>query len=211
MSPPTEPCAAVAGARRRAPSPAALRPRRRTSPRSSAKAQPTPTPAMRKPPSAGPARRRATGRMNWSSEFACGSSEAGRTSGTIASNAGPKNAVPAPKTATSSEHVPELERAGEREDGDHADCQPARDVRGEHQAAAVEAVAHDAAQQQEGERRHGHGDADHRERRRRVGERVDLPRQRDDEDAVSQQRDAHPAPQQPEVPQCAAARGGEHG
>ena len=66
-----------------------------------ANAQPTPTPAMRKPPSAGPASRRATGRMNWSSEFACGSSEAGSTSGTIASNAGPKNAVPAPKTATS--------------------------------------------------------------------------------------------------------------
>ncbi len=39
--------------------------------------------------------------MNWSSEFACGSREAGSTSGTIASKAGPKNAVPAPKTATS--------------------------------------------------------------------------------------------------------------
>ena len=112
MSPPTEPCApwivragaAIANsAAAETANVAAL----------SAKAQPTPTPSMRKPPSAGPASRRATGRMNWSSELACGSSEAGRTSGTIASNAGPKNAVPAPKTATSSEHVPQLERAGE--------------------------------------------------------------------------------------------------
>ena len=157
---------------------------------------------MRKPPSAGPARRRATGRMNWSSELACGSSEAGRTSGTIASNAGPKNAVPAPKTATSRSMCQSSSAPVSDEDGDHPDREPSRHVRGEHQAAAVEAVAHDAAHQQEGERRHGHGDADHRERRRRVRERIDLPRQRHDEDAVSQQRDAHPAPQQPEVPQA---------
>ena len=67
----------------------------------SANAQPTPTPSMRKPPAAGPASRRASGRTNWSSELACGSSEAGSTSGTIASKAGPKNAVAAPKPATS--------------------------------------------------------------------------------------------------------------
>ncbi len=55
---------------------------------------------MSRPPSAGPASRSATGRTNWSSEFARASSEAGRTSGTIASNAGPKNAAPAPYRAT---------------------------------------------------------------------------------------------------------------
>lgn len=44
----------------------------------------------------GPARRSAIGLTKWSRAFAWPSSCAGRTSGTIASNAGPKNAAPAP-------------------------------------------------------------------------------------------------------------------
>ncbi len=63
---------------------------------SSAKAVPTPKAATSQPPSAGPASRKAIGRTNWSSEFACGSIDSGSRPGTIASNAGPKNAVPAP-------------------------------------------------------------------------------------------------------------------
>ena len=63
---------------------------------STAKAVPTPSPATSQPPSAGPASRKQIGRMNWSSEFAWASSDSGSRSGTMASNAGPKNAVPAP-------------------------------------------------------------------------------------------------------------------
>ncbi len=63
---------------------------------STAKALDVPMAAMSHPPAAGPASRRATGRTNWSSEFAAGRSDAGRRSGTTASNAGVKNAVPTP-------------------------------------------------------------------------------------------------------------------
>ena len=80
-----------------------------------------------------------------------------------------------------------------------ADGEPADDVGGDHHAAAVEAVADHAAQEQEGDGRHRHRDPDERQRRGRVGQRVDLPRHRDEEDAVAEQRDAHPAPQQAEV------------
>jgi hypothetical protein len=55
-----------------------------------------PKAAIIQPPIAGPTIRKAAGRTNWSSEFACVSSASGTRSGTIASNAGPKNAVPAP-------------------------------------------------------------------------------------------------------------------
>jgi len=54
--------------------------------------------AMIQPPIAGPARRWAIGRTNWSSELAAGRSAPGRMSGTSASKAGVKNAVPAPYT-----------------------------------------------------------------------------------------------------------------
>ena len=63
---------------------------------SSVKATPVPATAMSTPPTAGPTRRSAIGRTRWSSALACASSSAGRTSGVIASNAGPKNAPPAP-------------------------------------------------------------------------------------------------------------------
>ena len=52
--------------------------------------------AISHPPTAGPSIRNAAGRTNWSSEFAAVSSVVGTSSGTIASKAGPKNAVPAP-------------------------------------------------------------------------------------------------------------------
>ena len=82
---------------------------------------------------------------------------------------------------------------------DRADGEAAHDVGGEHHPAAIEAVADHAAEQQEDDRRHGHRDADDGQRGRRVRERVDLPRHRDQEDAVAEQRDAHAAPQQAEV------------
>ena len=63
---------------------------------STANAVPVPTPATSTPPSAGPARRSAIGRTNWSSELAAARSAAGTMSGTTASKAGVKNAVPTP-------------------------------------------------------------------------------------------------------------------
>src|SRR5205814_8795162 len=60
---------------------------------STTNAAPTET-ATSQPPSAGPASRSAIGRTNWSSEFAAARSLAGSRSGTIASKAGVKNAVP---------------------------------------------------------------------------------------------------------------------
>ena len=174
---------------------------------SNANAVPTPTASMSRPPSAGPASRSATGRTNWSSEFARASSEAGRTSGTIASKAGPKNAAPAPYSATRattchSSSMPVIDRTAMA-----ADRQAARDVGGEHHAAPVEAVGDHAAEQQERDRRDRHRDADERERGRRVRQRVDLPRHRDEEDAVAHEGDAHATPEEPEV---AVAKGGEH-
>ena len=62
---------------------------------STAKAMPVPR-AIRAPPRTGPRRRIAIGRMNWSSEFADGRSARGTSSGTIASKAGVKKAVPMP-------------------------------------------------------------------------------------------------------------------
>src|SRR5438093_8914397 len=63
---------------------------------SSANAVPDPSPATMAPPTAGPTRRSAIGRTNWSREFAAGRSAEGTMSGTTASKAGMKNAVPTP-------------------------------------------------------------------------------------------------------------------
>ena len=65
---------------------------------SSPKDHPTPTTPMTTPPTAGPARRSASGRMSWSSELAWASASDGSSSGTRASEAGSKNAVAAPYT-----------------------------------------------------------------------------------------------------------------
>ena len=62
-------------------------------------AVPGPHAAISHPPIAGPSMRAAAGRTNWSSEFAWFRSRLGTSCGTIASNAGPKKAVPAPNTA----------------------------------------------------------------------------------------------------------------
>src|SRR4051794_28553256 len=169
---------------------------------SNANAAPMPTASMSTPPSAGPARRSATGRTNWSSELACASSAAGRTSGTIASKAGPKNAAPAPYTATSpttchSSSMPLIDRAAIRAtahpreraahgQGAHQTAGgPAHEARRGHHPRAAEAAGDRAAEQQEPDRRRGHRDAHEGERGRRVGQRVDLPRHRHQEDAVA--------------------------
>ena len=65
-------------------------------PASTTNAHPAPIAATRKPPIAGPASRAAAWRTSWSSAFAWTSSSRATTSGTIAPNAGPKNASPIP-------------------------------------------------------------------------------------------------------------------
>ena len=98
---------------------------------SSANAPPTPTASISTPPSAGPGEPQRDGRTNWSSELACASSDAGRTSGTIASNAGAKNAAPAPYTATSattcqSSSTPVSDEHRERADRERRASRPRR-------------------------------------------------------------------------------------
>ena len=63
-------------------------------PASSANAVPEPVTPTSTPPSAGPTRRIAIGRTNWSSAFACGRSSTGTSSGTADSKAGVKKPAP---------------------------------------------------------------------------------------------------------------------
>ena len=166
---------------------------------STANATPVPT-ATSNPPIAGPASRSAMGRTNWSSEFAAARSSGGSKSGTMASNAGMKNALAAPYTADERHELPEPQRAGEREDGEDADCERPHAVCGEHHEPAIEAVADDARPARgTAIVGHGHPDADERERRRCVPEGVRLPGDRDQEDPVAEQRHRHPCPQHAEV------------
>ena len=70
-------------------------------PASASSAVPAPEVAITTPPIAGPTRP-ASGRMNHSSAFACGSSSVGTSSGMIEPKAGANNASPKPVRATSS-------------------------------------------------------------------------------------------------------------
>src|ERR671925_403645 len=72
-------------------------------------------------------------------------------------------------------------------------------VCGEHNLPRVEPVGDDPAGKEERDRRNGHPDADDRERRRRVPQDVRLPGDRDEEDAVAEERDRHARPEQTEV------------
>ena len=91
-------------------------------------AQPGPTAATRKPPSIGPTSRVATGRMNWSSELACVRSSSGTRSGMIASNAGPKNAEPAPYDRAEHDEVPQLHVPGDRQRAERDEREPRSEV-----------------------------------------------------------------------------------
>ena len=63
---------------------------------STTKAVPTPSTAISRPPSAGPAKRSPTGSISSLSALACSSSSRGMTSGTIAAKAGWNSASPTP-------------------------------------------------------------------------------------------------------------------
>ena len=96
MSPVTVPAAPAAARRARGAIASSATAETTNDAASSAKAVPAPNTSMSTPPSAGPARRSAIGRTNWSSALAWARSPAGSTSGTSASKDGLKNAVPAP-------------------------------------------------------------------------------------------------------------------
>ena len=97
------------------------------------------------------------------------------------------------------ERVPELERPGDREDAQRRDCRAANRVRQHEHEPPLEAVAHDAAEQDQQHLWRRPGDADERERRRRVRDRVHLPGDRDRVQAVAEEGHGHAGPEQGEV------------
>ncbi len=97
------------------------------------------------------------------------------------------------------DQVPELQLIGHGEHADQRQDRGADDVGGDHHAPALEVVADHAAAEQEQRHPDRPGQADERERRGHVRQLVDLPRDRDEVDAVADQRDDESAPQQGEV------------
>ena len=172
----------------------------RNVPASSMNACPGPIVATIKPPSAGPTRRNAKGLMNWSSELAWSRRCRGTISGTIDVNAGPKNASPVPNTAARTIRChSSIAPVSEKE------CRSSR-RRPQTMSAAImipaplEPVGDHAADQDEDADRKRPGHADQRERRRRVRELVNLPRERYDVDAVAGEGHGRAGPEQREVP-----------
>jgi hypothetical protein len=95
--------------------------------------------------------------------------------------------------------VPQLERLGHREHADRSDRGASDPVREHQHDPALEAVADRAAEQQEQHLWEHPGDTDDRKRRGRVGERVDLPGDRDRVETVAEERHGHPGPKEREV------------
>ena len=129
---------------------------------SSANAAPAPTAPTSTPPTAGPASRSASGRTSWSSALACASSSAGRSSGTIASNAGREERGAGAVERDEHDDVPELEHA-RRATGRRAG-RPRPRAAGPRASIILrrsKRSLRDAADEQEHDRRHGHRDADH--------------------------------------------------
>jgi hypothetical protein len=87
---------------------------------------------------------------------------------------------------------------GKQAEGEHRSrSDPVRD---DHHAPAVEAIADDAADEQEHHHRTSPREPDQRDLARAARQLVRLPGERDEEEAVAEQRDRHPGPEQPEVP-----------
>ena len=80
--------------------------------------------------------------------------------------------------------MPELDRAGKREDGDGGGGNPADYVGGDHDAAPLEPVGDDASDEDEEGEQGVPRQPDQREGGRRVRELVDLPGEGDDVHAV---------------------------
>ena len=179
--------------------PGPQRPRRGSSAASTTKAAPGPSPATVKPPIAGPMRRIMSGRSIPCSALAGAAGPRGSRSGTIAVEAGLKNASPRPTNAISattchSSITPATDRTPISADG-----RGAHQVGADHQPAPVVSIAEDPADQDEEDERQGPGQPDERERGRHVADLVDLPRQRDVKKPSPSCEMTDPAGQQREV------------
>jgi hypothetical protein len=95
--------------------------------------------------------------------------------------------------------VPQLHPPRQHKHRDRSDRQAADNVRREHHAAPLEAVAHGPADQQRCNVRHRPGDADEGERARIIGQPVYLPRDRYEIDAVAEEGNLRSRPEQSEV------------
>jgi hypothetical protein len=98
------------------------------------------------------------------------------------------------------EQVPEAQRAGDRERPDRSDRDGLKRIRRQQHAPPLDAVGHCSAEEQEDQLWDRPRDRDERQRGRRAGKLVDLPREGDGVDPVPEQRDGHSAPEQCEIP-----------
>ena len=175
-------------------------PRRGTCRRRARNAVPAPTTATSRPPSAGPISRLHRWRANCSNALAWTSCSLAQHVGDRARRAPARRrprrwrrrARARPCARSRAMSVIASTPITVSADGAH-------EVGGDHHAAAVHAIGHHAARQQEERQADRPGQTDDRERRGRVGDRVGLPGDRDEIDAVADQRDREARPQQGEV------------
>ncbi len=95
--------------------------------------------------------------------------------------------------------MPQLHPPRQHKHRDRSDRQATDNVRREHHAAPLEAVAHGAADKQRRNVRHRPGDADEGERARIIGEPVHLPRDRHEIDAVAEEGNLRSHPEKNEI------------
>ena len=100
------------------------------------------------------------------------SSSTGRSSGTMASNDGSKKAVPTPYRAASVASSHSLSAPVSDSTAIAPTTRPRATSAASITRLAIEAIADHSSQEQEGYRRHGHGDPDDRQRGRDVRQRV---------------------------------------
>ena len=142
----------------------------------------------------------AIGRTNWSSAFACASELARDDLGHDRAERRREQRVADARRGRADRELPELERRRRRASAPAVPIASARIA-----SAAIIilrrsiAVGQHAAGEQEDHHRRDVRGEDPAERRRVVRELVDLPRERDEEDRVADERDAHPGPEQREV------------
>jgi hypothetical protein len=114
--------------------------------------------------------------------------------------------VPDPVHRDQHPDVPELELARDRQHAHHADRHGAEDVGEDHQQPPVDAVGDDAGEEDGRDLGEEPGHADDREGGRRVRDVVDLPGERDRVDAVTERRNGHSRPQEPEIANAKRAK-----
>ena len=97
------------------------------------------------------------------------------------------------------EDVPERDRLGQREHPEQRDAGSAQDAGGDQHLPPLEAVGDDAADEHEGDDRDRLRHTDHGQGGRRVPQVEDLPGDRDEEEAVADERNGPADPEQRKV------------